>query len=343
MIIRSSRRLNLVRGFTLIELMVALAIGLLMAFGLVRVFASSSDSYRSLAQASQQIENGRYAIQALSDDLKHAGYYGEYSFPPAPTAVVLPSPCETANTATMKAGLPFHIQGYDNVAASPIACLDDANVLAGTDVLVIRRANTVTTALGALVPNEVYMQANADSTNATNPVIALGTAANFTLTQKDAVTLSEIRKYRVIVYFVSPCSEPVGGTLCNASADGGRPIPTLKRLSLAFDGAALTMRTEAVAEGIENFQVDYGVDTDGDGLPDGAFLAAPATVPAWGDVMSAQIHVLARTPEAMPGNVDTKTYNLGTAGALTPGGNFRRHLFTAQVRLVNPAGRREVP
>ena len=341
MTIRSSR--HFARGLTLIELMVALAIGLLMAFGLVRVFASSSDSYRSLAQSAQQIENGRYAIQAISDDLKHAGYYGEYAFPAAPTAVVLPDPCETANTATMKAGLPFHIQGYSNVAVSPIGCLDDANVLAGTDILVIRRANTVTTAVGALVANEIYMQANADSTNAANPIIATGTAANFTLTQKDAVTLSDIRKYRVIVYFVSPCSEPVGGTVCNASADGGRPIPTLKRLSLSFDGTALTMRTESVAEGIENFQVDYGVDTDGDGLPDGVFLAVPAAVPAWGDVMSAQIHVLARTTENTLGNVDTKTYVLGTAGALTPGGNFRRHLFTSQVRLVNPAGRREVP
>ena len=343
MSIRSSRRLSSARGFTLIELMVALAIGLLMAFGLVRVFASSSDSYRALAQSSQQIENGRYAIQAISDDLKHAGYYGEYSFPAAPTAVVLPDPCETANMANLRAALPFHIQGYSNVVASPIPCLDNANVVAGTDVLVIRRANTVTTAVGALVANEVYIQGNADSNNAANPIIATGTAANFTLTQKDAVTPSEIRKYRVIVYYVSPCGEPVGGAVCDANADGGRPVPTLKRLTLAFDGAALSMRTESIAEGIENFQVDYGVDADGDGLPDGAFVAAPAAVPGWGDVMAAQLHVLARTPDPTLGIADTKTYNMGTAGALTPGGNFRRHLFTAQVRLVNPAGRRETP
>ena len=114
----------------------------------------------------------------------------------------------------------------------------------------------------------------------------------------------------------------------------------------------LTMRTESVAEGIENLQIDYGVDstdslddpTKRDGLPDGAFLAAPATVAGWGDVMSAQVYLLARTPERSPGWNDTKRYNLGTFGAYVPADPaFQRKLFVSQVRLVNPAGRREVP
>ena len=251
--------------------------------------------------------------------------------------------------ANLRTAIAFHIQAYSNVAASPVTCIDDANVVAGTDVLVIRRTNT-TLPIGPLVANEVYMQANADSTNAANPVIALGSqAANFTLVRKDAVTPglfipAEIRKYHVIIYFVSPCSEPVGGAVCTAAADGGRPIPTLKRLRLAFDGTALTMLTESVAEGIENLQVDYGVDADGDGLPDGAFVAAPASVAAWSDVMGVQVFVLARTPERTTGIVDNKTYNLGTFGAVVaPGDLYRRHLFTSQVRLVNPASRREAP
>jgi len=355
----SFRQSSFARGFTLVELMVALAIGLLMAFGLVRVFASSSDAYRALAQASQQIENGRYAIQMVSQDLQHAGFYGEYGFCPAPgitdsnvcvippTVVALPDPCEIADAAIMKTGLAFFVQAYSNVAASPVACIDNANVLAGTDVLVIRRANTSAIASGALVANEVYMQANADSTNIDNPVIAFGTfdAAKYPLLNRLSTGPAEIRKYHVIIYFVSPCSETVGG-VCTAGSDGGRPIPTLKRLMLGLSGGALTMRVEPVAEGIQNLQIDYGVDTDRDGVPDGNFLAAPAAVFQWGDVMAAQVRVLARTVDPNPGWNDTKTYDLGTAGAYTPAGAdtaFQRHLFVSQVRLVNPAGRREVP
>ena len=349
---RSFPRCDPARGFTLIELMVALAIGLLMAFGLVRVFASSSDSYRALSQASQQIENGRYAIQSITEDLKHAGFYGEFAFPAAAGAA-LPNPCEIANMVNIRDALPFHVQGYSNVAVSPIACIDNANIVAGTDVLVIRRSNTGAAVEAAnqaaipalLVAGEIYMQANFESTNPANPVIGLGSSApaDWVLTKKGGVAPSPIRKYHVVVYFVSPCSETVGG-VCTAASDGGRPVPTLKRLTLGVDPATnvLAMRTEAIAEGIENFQVDYGVDADGDGLPDGAFVAAPGAVAAWGDVMSAQIYVLARTPE-MTGGADPKTYNLGTAGALTPGGSFRRHLFTSQVRMVNPASRREQP
>ena len=332
------------RGFTLVELMIALAIGMLMSFGLFRVFANSSETYQALSQTAQQIENGRYAIQTIRDDLRLAGYYGEYAFPPAAGAA-LPDPCELANAATMRAVIAFHVQGYNNVAASPLTCLNNADVVAGTDILVVRRASTATTALGSLVANEIYMQATSDPSNAANPILAFGpNAASFTLFKKDGFTPAEIRKYRVHVYFVSPCNVPSGSPNCSAAADGGRPIPTLKRMSIALDSTGTLVRdVEPIAEGIEALQVDYGVDTDNDGVPNGNFLALPAAVSAWSNVMALQVHVLARTLEQTVGAADTKTYVLGTAGGVTPGGRFRRHVFTSEVRLVNPAGRRETP
>jgi type IV pilus assembly protein PilW len=332
------------RGFTLVELMIALAIGMLMSFGLFRVFANSSETYQALSQTAQQIENGRYAIETIRDDLRLAGYYGEYAFAPV-AGTVLPDPCELANAATMRAAIAFYVQAYNNVAVSPLTCLNIANIVPGTDILVVRRANTATTALGSLVANEIYLQANSDPSNTANPILAFGpTAASFTLFKKDGFTPAEVRKYHVHIYFVSPCNVPSGSANCTAAADGGRPIPTLKRMSIALDGTGTLVRSvEPIAEGIEALQVDYGVDTDGDGMPNGNFLAAPAAVSAWSDVMALQIHVLARTLETTIGAADTKTYVLGTAGGVTPGGRFRRHVFTSEVRLVNPAGRRETP
>jgi len=353
------RRSGRSRGFTLVELMVALAIGMLMSFGLVRVFANSSETYQALSQTAEQIENGRYAIQAISDDLRLAGFYGEYAFAPAAGAAP-PDPC-TLDPATMRAARGFYVQAWNNVAVSPVTCIDDADIVPGTDVLVVRRANT-SLPVGGLVASEVYLQANSDPADPVNPIIALGSGA-FTLLKKDGVTAA-LRKYHVHIYFVSPCSVPSGSVNCTAAADGGRPIPTLKRLSIAANaaGTALVRSVEAVAEGIEALQIDYGVDTDGDGMSDGAgladvagvrkngYLAAPAAVPDWSNVMSAQVYALARTLEQTVGLADTKTYNLGTFGVVTPGvtpgvaaGRFRRHVFTSHVRLVNPAGRREAP
>ncbi|MGH8664282.1 MAG: PilW family protein [Burkholderiales bacterium] len=333
------------RGFTLVELMVTLALGLFIALGLAQVFASSNESYDSLSQAAQQIENGRFAVQTLENDLKHAGYYGQYGFT-AMAGSTLPNPCEKSNLTAVRDALAFHVQGYDAPGSSPLSCIDDANLVPGTDIIVVRRASTLTTAPGALVVNELYMQATADSTNAANPVLALGQdSSEFSLLRKDAATPAEIRKFLVRIYFVSPCSMPASGTTCTAAADGGRPIPTLKRLELAVNpsSGALEMQTQSIAEGIENLQLDYGIDADGDGVPDAASVSAPGNVADWANVTIAQVHVLVRNIKATPGHVDSKTYDLGVAGSVTPGDNFRRHAFTAQVRMVNPAGRREIP
>jgi type IV pilus assembly protein PilW len=332
-------------GFTLVELMISLALGVLISFGLVQLFASSNESYDALSQAAQQIENGRFAIQTLENDLKHAGYYGEYGFAGAPSGA-LPDPCEKTNLTALRDSLPFYVQGYDAPGTSPLSCIDDANLVPGTDIIVVRRVSTLTTAPGALAANEIYMQANADKTDGANPVIDLGhNAAAFALLRKDAATPAEIRKFLVRIYFVSPCSMPATGTRCTDAADGGRPIPTLKRLELSLNplSNALEMQMQSIAEGIENLQIDYGIDADGDGVPAAAAVTAPADIADWGNVTTAQVHVLARNPRVTPGHIDTKTYDLGAGGAVTPGGNFRRHAFTAQVRLVNPAGRREMP
>jgi type IV pilus assembly protein PilW len=340
--IRSRRRQT---GLSLIELMVAITIGLFLLLGLVAVFANSNRAHMDLSRASQQIENGRFAVQLMTDDVSLAGFYGRYALQlPVPGA--LPDPCEIATMATLRTGAALPIQGYDAPASSPItACLPAANHRAGTDILVVRRADSATTAMGSLAAEQVYVQANADPTVSANPVIALGTAANFMLVNKDGLTAAPIRKYHVHIYFVAPCSIPSGGgTVCTgASDDGGNPIPTLKRLELAIDPADNTRKMYLVSlvEGIENLQVDYGVDSDTDGVPNGPYVAAPASVVDWSNVVAVRVNLLARNLEPTGGYTDAKVYDMGVAGTLSPGGAFKRHVYNTVIRIVNPSSRRE--
>ena len=53
-------------GFSLVELMIAMTIGLLLLSGLAAIFVNSSDANRELQKTAQQIENGRYAIETVS-------------------------------------------------------------------------------------------------------------------------------------------------------------------------------------------------------------------------------------------------------------------------------------
>jgi len=330
------------QAFSLIELMVAITVGLVVVAVVVALYGSMTRSNAALTNASQELQNGSYGIKFLADDLRHAGYYGG-AYSPGPAAVALPDPCETTNIAALRAAMVLPVQGYDASAASPIACMPASDFVPGTDVLVVRRASTVATTLGSLSAQDVYIQNNSDWTDANNPTLNLGVAGNFALLQRDGATPADINKYYVRVYYVSPCHVyAAGATSCTPSADGGRPIPTLKMLELSAGSGGAVMAAIALAEGVENFQVDYGIDSSGRGVAQN-FVTSPAALADWGNVTEVNLNLLVRNPQATPGYADTKTYSLGLAGTVTPGGAFKRHVFTEHVRLTNVAEAREVP
>ncbi|KRE89553.1 hypothetical protein ASG87_04300 [Frateuria sp. Soil773] len=64
------------RGVTLIELMVAMVLGLLVSAGIITVFLSTSSSNRAQTQMARLQEEGRYAVTRLKDDLRMAN--GQY-------------------------------------------------------------------------------------------------------------------------------------------------------------------------------------------------------------------------------------------------------------------------
>jgi type IV pilus assembly protein PilW len=334
------------------------------------VFVNSSQANREQQRAAEQIENGRYASDVLMNDLHHAGYYGEFF--KVPGSAAFPDPCATDDSgARLTSSLPYAVQGFDAASYSALpdvsgtSCgtwLTNTNLQPGSDVLVVRRAETAALAVGDVAAaSTLYLQVNPFSME-----LQLGSGAAITatsradgtaavITKRDGVTAADIRKFEVHVYFVAPCSVPAGGgALCTGSADdGGRPIPTLKRLGFATIGGGNTMRIETVAEGIESIQIDYGLDTlpavknpmtgtVGDGAPD-RYVRKPADAD-FTSVMTARVHVLARNTEPTVGYVDSKTYRLGLAGDLGPrNDSYKRHAYTGIVRLTNPSGRREIP
>lgn len=343
------------QGLTLVEFMVSITIGLLLVAAVATLIASQSSNRAEVDRAGRLIENGRYGIRALTDDLQMAGYWGELSgVPTAAALAAMPDPC-ALDLATLEAASQLHVQGYNAPASAAVpACI--SNQRAGTDILVVRRADPDSSALetaGApdmskLVTNQLYIQTGLNPAATFAAIVRFGSSAatnttNFTLLKKDKVTRATIRKMVTRIYYVANCSVEVGGSC--AGADGGNPIPTLKMRELTVTaGAAAWSAPVTIAEGIENMQVDYGVDTNADGAPDGDDVNGDLlTTATWGDVMSVKIHLLARSLERSPDFSDNKTYPLGTHGTVTPTGAdlaYKRHVFVQSVRLVNPSARR---
>jgi type IV pilus assembly protein PilW len=336
-------------GFTLVELMVALTIGLFLVIGLISLLVSTSQTRTELDKTSRQIENGRYALQLLTTDVQHAGFLGSYT--PTSATSTAPDPCAPAGTdfvATPSVSVPVFIYGYAAATAdaTPPTCITTGSPafrLAGTHILVVRRVSTTAIPTGSAVAGETYMQVAACAPLA--PPFVVGTGS-FSLKQKDCATDAFLRKYIVRMYYVSSCN--------NCSPSDG--IPTLKIVE--FVNGAMTVRP--LAEGIQSLEVDYGIDVNNDGSPDcyvnnPGSTTVPACAPApyvweptiqnWANVVATRIHVLARNSEPSADWTDTRIYDLGTAGTYTPGtgDKYKRHVYSAVARVVNVASRREQP
>lgn len=319
------------KGLSIVELMIGLTIGILMLAALTALLVNNTNSRAELDKTMQQIENGRYAMQLVGTELRHAGYYGEgMSVGNAPTA--LPDPCLTA-LGDLKAALPVAIQGYSQPAVSPLTCLDSANFKSGTDILVVRRAQTASVPAASLDPASVYLQ----SLGTQFKMDVGSNDTNFSLLDKSGAT-APIHPYTVQIYFVSPCARPAAGVNCTGSADdGGFPRPTLKRLELTAGGWATT----TLVEGIDHLALEYGIDNDNDGAPN-VFTSAPGTVHNWANVVTVRMHMLARNTRESPEHKDEKTYNLGTVVIGPLNDRYRRHAYSEMVRLMNVSGRREI-
>jgi type IV pilus assembly protein PilW len=337
-------------GMSIIELMIAIALGLIVLAGLATLFANQSAARQEMERSTRQIENGRFAMELLSDDLRMAGFWGELNLIPAnfPVPGALIDPCSFTKADWVTA-LPLHVQGYDNGAGAP-ACMP-ADLRPGTDIVVVRRVSTCeagTANCNAVVNGTPYIQVARCATEVAVPLQAyeLGQSGTepFVRTQRDCATRASLRQYIVRIYYVANVAQPAPLPV----------LPTLKRLD--FNAATNAWVETSLADGIEELHLEYGIDTDGDADPD-VYTADPTTYVCagctaasnWSNVTTARIYVLARNNEATVNYTDPKTYTLGRTAAGLPNTidpvdkGFRRHAYSGLVRIINVSERRDVP
>ncbi len=356
------------RGYSLIEFMIAGALSLVVLAALTGLFVSNMRARDELSRGNQQMENGRFAMELIGNDLQLAGYYGEFDLRNAdmPDPAAITDPCSTT-PADWRANLPIFIRGYDAVAAADEpGCITDRK--AGTDILVIRRTSScaVGDAGCADVGGAPYFQASLCSDSGGNelddttapPAVYLSwfrldtDLVNLDRTRRDCTTLAARRRFRTHIYYVANNDDASGG---------GDGIPTLKRAELGPGG---TFSVVSLVNGIENMQFEYGMDfADPTAAPPlnepnggvavysanpsqacGADVACWAR--AWRNVLTVRVHVLARTTTASPHHTESKSYVLGrnvggTQIVFTPpsGDSYKRHVYQTLVRLNNPVVR----
>lgn len=287
-------------GFSLIELMVALAIGSIIATSMMFLFIRTQEANREQFKSTQQLENGRYALDVLFNDIRHAGFFGEFaSLTTVPASLI--DPCDTALipatgtdiTATSTNSIfAFHVQGYTtgtNLATTPTLptecdTLIGGSLRPGSDVIVVRRLSTAPLFgvpqhtggySGSAVANVVYVQTNVDGMQVQKP------SANITV---GAIGVTDATAD--VSATVSGWKDANGAGAANAMTSKGVPHPTnitfrtwpasIRKLVthvyfVSNDTVPTLMRAELgvgpafsivpIAEGIEFMKIRYGVDS----------------------------------------------------------------------------------
>ncbi len=303
-------------GLGLVEIMVALAIGIFLVMGLMQMLITSKQSYQSTNHLSQLQEDGRVATHLVVTDLKRAGYMGgnsDNSQIEGSLGQIEPgSSCSKVDTEWGRMisdpvyGLNDTSTGYD--------CIAEADRLRG-DILTIRYA-TPWIETGALDENRLYIRSSLF-----RGAIFLG-SDEASLQNEIPRNEDNIRELQAFSYYVGTSGGYDGTTFKTCS---NQAIPALFRVRLDDSGKPTS---EEVLPGVEHFQVRY---TDGKEYFDADYLSS---MDGWKEIKAVRIWMLIRTicPEA--DYTDSETYQMGDQ-SYTPNDNFRRQLYSHVVSIRN--------
>lgn len=320
------------RGLTLIELLVSMAIALIVLGAVAVTFSGTSGGRMEVERSGRLTENASYAMELLSEEIRLAGFIADVLRTGASWQA--PDPCATAladqGWSASPLQIPLPVVGYAAADTTPL-CF--AQRKAGTAALVMHRLAVDTTPV-ASATGAPFVQVSHCATEITTPMVYSSTPADFTLHKLDCTTVSSPRAIVARGYYVASCND------C-----GHDTIPTLKRVELVGNAVVVT----PLVEGIDNMQLAYGFDTNGDGNVDlfreGLSGTAGAPDNNWLNVVAVRIWLLGRSADVSPGYLDaSKRFDLGPAGYTEVAKDgFKRVQLSSVARLVNPAGWRETP
>lgn len=342
------------------EVLVAMVISLFLLAGIIQVYLANKASYSFTNAISRNQENGRFAIDRMSQDLRMAGYFGCAIFdrndPAAMEAIVnnLDPAGAGYNSDMMNFTDEPLIEGTENDGLNgsdsiTLRGADPTNVSVAEPYATSKSADIFITQPNDLEANDIVMVTNcrgADIFQVTNATVSgtsnktaivhntgTGSPGNYNpdtcnsghcLSQAYGADATMFR-LRTVVYFI---------------AAGASGEPALWRRTFDVNGGLVA--NEELVEGIDQMQARYGIDTTNDGIPNQYMTADQITddftAPNnWDDVMSIRLMLLVRSADI---NVVESPQIIENYDGqrIEPGDNRLRQVFTTTIALRNRVG-----
>ncbi|MBT8132048.1 MAG: PilW family protein [Gammaproteobacteria bacterium] len=312
--------MKLQKGFSLIELMVSMSIGVVLIGGAIYVYDEARATLNLNDALARMQENARWALDVMEPDLRLAGYWGRHtSGSNIQGSATSPNPLGAFNgdcEANWSTDVGASLRASNNEDPD-LDCINAASYLANTDTLELRHASGRTIETLDLEPGRLYVRTH-----------EAGLGNLFFGTNQPPIVGGQNNEVIAHIYYIRPFS--------TASGDGR---PSLRRRGLTLVSGAPRVVDQEVISGIEDLQVQFGVDANGDGSvnryvdPDNPVLNGAVRVLA----VRVWLRVRADRPEA--GFTDNRTYTYADQN-FTPTGDdaaFRRLLLSRTIFLRNEA------
>jgi len=317
-------------GFSLVELMVAMVIGLIVMGGAFSMHSTTRTTQKISEVQMDMVADARFAIDIISYDLRHAGGWGgtnndsfidcrstDSDCAAAPTTPT--GDCAAAGDPTWSYNLDRPIFGADGTNdGNPYSgtCIPGSEkYVAGTDILEIRYADSN---LPTLRAGQAYIRSNFTSGS-----VFVGAAAP-TLNAYDTSPLTKNHELHAYAYYVS--------NFTDADGDG---IPSLRRAALVADVDGPSIQNQILISGVEDFQVQFGIDATGDDQIIDRYVDADVIADDdWDKVYAAKIWLLMRS-DVTQKNVKEKEFTLAGVEKTYGSNGFRYFLVTSVVNLRN--------
>lgn len=226
-------------GLTLVEMMIALAIGSFLMIGAVSVFVNGRDAQRTSDTLARMQENARLALSVLETELLHAGYWGMNSTPGLiqgtaddgdPVAFPVAGDCGVNFSVNLLRPIDGVNNGYGLGCAA-----NGGGAQPNADTLVIRRAS-----IEATPPTAGRLQVQTDRLR--GQIFNDGAVPGGFPAAPDSATHDLVTR----AYYIAQGSSV------------GANVPGLRRKTLQ---AGPSIADEEIIPGVEDFQVQLGVDT----------------------------------------------------------------------------------
>lgn len=343
---KSSARIHrLARGFSIVELMVAMTLSLVLLGGILSVLYSSKVTYESNERVARLQENARATVELMLRDFRSGGFEG----------CARPLRAEDfenmlASSTSLMRNYAQPAQGYEGSSGVFAPAVDAAVVspLPGSDIIVVRGVQTgattyrLSTSMADGTSNIILDKPGSEAIPTNRPwlisncerstVIAIESATDTgvdeaTLTHGTLGTLANSGP-NIGAFPIGSQLSPLTTVVYYVRQDDPADPPALWRIR---DGDA----PELLVQGVERIEAVYGEDTSGDFLAD-TYVTADA-VTDWTAVTSVSVSVLLRAVEGLGQARQSRDFDmLGTVvGPFND--RFERTLFTTTAALRNQA------